>query len=174
MKVNLIYRALLDKSVSCMLSAIELYNKPDFKYREDIFAILAVNAWELLLKSQLFKSNKYSIKSICKTEPLKTKNGTNHKCRTQISKNRCGNAKTLDIISVIGKLNELKVLPKEMVNNIEALIELRDNSIHFLNTANIFKQIQELGFACIKNYMTFIRDWKIEIDPLIEPSLLNI
>ena len=82
MKVNPIYRALLDKSISCMLSAIELYNKPDFKYREDAFAILSVNAWELLLKSQLFKCNKYTFKAICKTEPLKTKAGTNHKRKT--------------------------------------------------------------------------------------------
>ena len=44
MKVNPIYRALLDKSINCMLSAIELYNKHDFKYIGDAFAILAVNA----------------------------------------------------------------------------------------------------------------------------------
>ncbi len=69
-----------------MLSAIELYNKPDFKYREDAFAILAVNAWELLLKSQLFKCHKYSFKSICKTEPLKTKTGTNHKKKLKYHK----------------------------------------------------------------------------------------
>lgn len=92
---------MLDKSINCMLSAIELYNKPDFKYREDAFAILAVNAWELLLKSQLFKCHKYSFKSICKTEPLKTKNGTNHKKKTKISLNRCGNKRTLDIESVV-------------------------------------------------------------------------
>lgn len=164
MKVNPIYRALLDKSISCMLSAIELYNKPDFKYREDAFAILSVNAWELLLKSQLFKCNKYTFKAICKTEPLKTKAGTNHKRKTIISLNRCGNKKTLDIESVVKKLSEAKPLPKEVINNIEALIELRDNAIHFINPESISKQIQELGFACIKNYMTFIDDWNIEID----------
>lgn len=164
MKINPIYRALLDKSINCMLSAIELYNKPDFKYREDAFAILAVNAWELLLKSQLFKCHKYSFKSICKTEPLKTKNGTNHKKKTKISLNRCGNKRTLDIESVVKKLCEEKSLPKEIINNIEALIELRDNAIHFINPENISKQIQELGFACIKNYMTFIDDWSIDID----------
>lgn len=164
MKVNQTYRALLEKSVNCMLSAVELYNKPDFKYREDVFAILAVNAWELLLKSQLFKQNKYLFKAICKTEPIKTKKGTNHKTQTKISINRCGNKKTLDIESVIGKLDKQKTLPRELVNNIEALIELRDNAIHFVNPASISKQIQEIGFACIKNYITFLEDWKIEID----------
>lgn len=164
MKVNPIYKAMLDKSISCMLSAIELYNKPDFKYREDTFAILAVNSWELLLKSQLFKCHKYSIKSICKTEPLKTKKGTDHKTKRKVSLNRCGNKKTLDIESVINMLNKQKTIPKEIINNIEALIELRDNAIHFINMDSISKQIQELGFACIKNYMTFIDDWQIDID----------
>ena len=38
MKVNPIYyRSLLDKSINCVLSAIELYNKPDFEYREDFY-----------------------------------------------------------------------------------------------------------------------------------------
>ena len=48
-KRNHLYVSLIDKSLSSMLSAIELYNKPDFSYREEAFAILAVNAWELLL-----------------------------------------------------------------------------------------------------------------------------
>lgn len=164
MKINHTYRALLDKSICCMLSAIELYNKPDFKYREDTFAILAVNAWELMLKSQLLKVYKYSFKSICKVEPAKTKNGTAHKTRKVIATNRCRNHKTLDIESVIKNLNEKKKLPKELINNIESLIELRDNAIHFVNVDGISKQIQELGFACIKNYMTFIKDWNIDID----------
>ena len=40
---------LVDKSIAAMVSAIEVYNKPDFKYREETFSILAINAWELLL-----------------------------------------------------------------------------------------------------------------------------
>ena len=46
------YQQLYEKSVSAMMSAIEIYNKPDFKYREETFAILAINSWELLLKSK--------------------------------------------------------------------------------------------------------------------------
>lgn len=40
MRVNQTYRSLLDKSVNSMLSAIEIYNKPNFSYREETFAIL--------------------------------------------------------------------------------------------------------------------------------------
>ena len=53
MKKNPIYESLIDKSIGSMLSAIEIYNKPDFKYREETFAILAINSWELLLKARL-------------------------------------------------------------------------------------------------------------------------
>jgi len=38
-----------------MLAAIEVYNKPIFEYREETYAILAVNAWELLLKARILQ-----------------------------------------------------------------------------------------------------------------------
>lgn len=61
-------------------------------------------------------------------------------------------------------LDNKKYLPTNLRDNIEALIELRDNSIHFANMDDISRQIQELGFACIKNYITLIKEKKIEID----------
>ncbi|MBI5328290.1 MAG: hypothetical protein HZB80_08405 [Deltaproteobacteria bacterium] len=52
------HKPFIDKSVSAALSAIEVYNKPDFKYREETFAILMTNYWELLLKAKIIKENK--------------------------------------------------------------------------------------------------------------------
>ena len=46
-----------------MISAIEIYNKPDFKYREETFAILAINSWELLLKEKWLKENNNKVRS---------------------------------------------------------------------------------------------------------------
>jgi hypothetical protein len=40
-------KELLDRAVAVMVAAIEIYNKPDFLYREETFAGLAVNGWEL-------------------------------------------------------------------------------------------------------------------------------
>ena len=40
------------KSVQAAVSAIEIYNKPNFSYREEAFAILMTNAWELLIKAK--------------------------------------------------------------------------------------------------------------------------
>src|SRR5208283_3351467 len=41
---------LVEKAIDAAISAIEVYNKPRFRYREETFAILMLNAWELLLK----------------------------------------------------------------------------------------------------------------------------
>lgn len=64
MRINFTYRSLLDKSVSSLLSAIDIYNKPIFSYREEAFAIFAVNSWEILLKAKLLKVSKYDIRSL--------------------------------------------------------------------------------------------------------------
>ena len=77
MKINKTYRSLLDKSINSMLSAIEIYNKPNFSYREETFAILAVNSWELLLKAYLLKSSSYKMDALYKMEFVKKKNGEN-------------------------------------------------------------------------------------------------
>ena len=52
---------LLQNAEAALISAIEVYNKPTFAYREETFAILALNAWELLIKAKLL--------SVCNNEP---------------------------------------------------------------------------------------------------------
>ena len=48
---------MLAKSQEAFLLAIEIYNKPTIKYRLEGFAFFICNAWELLLKSYLIKTN---------------------------------------------------------------------------------------------------------------------
>lgn len=164
MKINKTYRSLLDKSIASMLSPIELYNKPNFQYREETFAILAVNAWELLLKAIILRQNRYKLRSLYVLKPCINKDGTKSTTRKYVDKNRSGNPKTISIMETLSILDNQKYLPTNLRDNIEALIELRDNSIHFANMDDISRQIQELGFACIKNYITLIKEKKIEID----------
>ncbi len=57
-------RRMLDKSISSMLSSIEIYNKPDFGYREETFSILAMNSWELLLKARILQLEGNKISAI--------------------------------------------------------------------------------------------------------------
>lgn len=164
MKINKTYQSLLDKSINSMLSAIEIYNKPDFKYREETFSILSINAWELLFKARILKLSKYNMNSIYVMENKKKKNGEKSKILTP-KLNRARNPMTISLAESMLRLrkHEDKV-SLNLVKSLFALIELRDNSIHFHNASDISKEIQELGFACIKNYMELIQFWEPRVD----------
>ena len=69
-------KCLAEKSIVAMMSAIEIYNKPDFQYREETFAILAVNAWELLLKARILQLSKNRLSSIIKYERRRNQDGS--------------------------------------------------------------------------------------------------
>jgi hypothetical protein len=136
-------KELLQKSVGACVSAIEIYNKPDFKYREETFSILLINAWELLFKAKLLFDNKNKLQSILDGK----------------KKNRCGNPKTLDVSDVINKLGENNVT-RECRINILSILEIRDNAVHFLNKDILFcKKVQEFGTASLRNYMIMIQKW---------------
>src|SRR5262245_59117100 len=52
------------KSVQAAVAAIEVYNKPNFSYREEAFSLLMVNAWELLLKAKWVLDHGEAIESL--------------------------------------------------------------------------------------------------------------
>lgn len=146
---------LVEKSVAAMLSGIEIYNKPDFKYREEIFSILFVNAWELLLKAKILKDGGEVLSSIQVPEKTKTKTGEKIK-RFFPKKNRSGNPLTIDIYRAIEILN----LPKALKANLEAVVEIRDNSIHFRNEDKFLnKRVQEICTASTKSYLQLLKEW---------------
>ncbi len=88
---------LLDKSVSAMLSAIEAYNKPDHKYREETFSILALNAWELLMKSKLLYEKNNNLRNLYIYEKKELRDGS-RSSRRYIKRNRSGNPLIIGII----------------------------------------------------------------------------
>ena len=53
-----------NKSVQAAVAAIEVYNKPNFSYREEAFALLMSNAWELLLKAKWLLDHGDSVDSL--------------------------------------------------------------------------------------------------------------
>ena len=141
--------ALVQKSVAACVSAIEIYNKPDFKYREETFSILLVNAWELLLKAKLLADSDNDIKVIQVLDS-----------QGKAKVNRSGNSMTLDIRSAANQLAEQKKLDQRCQANIDLLIEIRDNSVHFLNKgADLTNRVQEIGTAGLRNYVTAMQDW---------------
>ena len=155
------YKILLRKSVSSIVSAIEIYNKPNFLYREESFSILATNAWELLLKAKVLKESGNKIAEIYAKDHHTNADGSKSEKR-YIQKNRAGNPKTIGLYKAISKLSteysvNIDILCKE---NIDLLTEIRDNAIHFRNEDKLLsKKVQEIGTANLKNYLAVIEKW---------------
>lgn len=159
----------MGKSISSMLSAIEIYNKPDFKYREEGFIILSINAWELLFKARILKLNKYNKKSIYSLESDNQSQRSlfdkkTSSSRKRVKRNKSGNEITIGIYKCITKLKEKKEIPPNLENNLRLMIEMRDNAVHFYNESIVYKKLQEIGYACVKNFVEIIKKWDFRTD----------
>lgn len=147
---------LVEKSISALISAIEIYNKPDFKYREESFSILLINAWELLLKAKILKDKKNAMSSIYIKEYLDKKNGVKGK-KWRYKLSRSGNIMTKDIMYC---LREVVDIDDKLKSNIDTLIELRDNSTHFYNSSiDFIKTVHEIGSASIYDFIYLLKEW---------------
>jgi hypothetical protein len=144
-----------------MLSAIEIYNKPDFKYREETFSVLCINSWELLLKAKVLNlaSNKLASLYSMELKTLKTGKKSTVK-RPKI--NRSGNPMSINLFEAYRVVQEdygVKI-NKAVNDNLIALTEIRDNSIHFVNDDLLLSlKIQELGSASLQNYLHLVSAW---------------
>lgn len=141
-----LHQRLVDKAVAAITAAVEVYNKPAFAYRAETFAILALNGWELLLKAKVVKDEGNDLKAIRVYQARPTKSGRPSK-KLFLKLNRAGNAQTISLGACIVELEKSPAkLHVEVKNNLEALTEIRDNSVHFV-TANalLARQAQELS-----------------------------
>lgn len=153
------YWQLVDKSIASILSSIEVYNKPDFKYREESFSILLINSWELLLKAKIAKENRGRIECLYVKDNIVNKNGKKLK-RKKTRLNRSGNPMTIGLPKCISVLKQKKLIHPNIEMNINALTEIRDNAIHFcFDNNSICIKINELGTASLKNYFSCINNW---------------
>lgn len=141
-----IYNGLLENSIQAAISSIEIYNKPDFKYREQVFTILNINAWELLLKGKILKDANDDLESLY----ISSAEG---KYKTT----RSGNYLTIDINRAMKQL----ALDQAIIDNLGLLIEIRDTAVHFYETdyAALAYLVYTLGVASLKNYQTLINQW---------------
>jgi hypothetical protein len=155
------YKLLLDKSIASAVSAIEIYNKPDFLYREETFSILMINAWELLLKSKILFETNNKAASIYEFEHHTNKTGKTSK-KVYIKRNRAGNPHTIGLMRALNKLiSDCSIkIDESCMANINLLMEIRDNSVHYRNDHPLLKlRVQEVGTASLKNYLTLIKEW---------------
>lgn len=145
---KLLHQIMLEKSISACISAIEIYNKPNFMHREETFSILMTNAWELLLKAKLVKDGDEEAQAIhifSKDKPVISPSG---------------NPKTISLGTALNRLLSNGSVPHVVGDNIRLLMNIRDDSVHFVcGDLELSTSIQEIGTASLKNYMTLTMNW---------------
>ena len=150
----------VQKAEAALLAAIEVYNKPDFRYREETFAILALAAWELLLKARLLAASGNDPKCLFVYENRAGKKGAPTKKKYR-KRNRCGNYVTLGVGPTIVALEKKGVvLAPGVRKNLDAVTEVRDNAVHYIAAGPLLsKQVFEFGTAAVANFLRLARDW---------------
>jgi hypothetical protein len=154
-------RQILDKSIDAIIAAIEVYNKPSFGYREEAFSILVVNAWELLFKGRILQLDRNRISAIIEYEHRQKADGQISE-KLYRKKNRSGNHLSIGLFKAYTKLisDYGDSIDPIVLKNLEAITEIRDNAIHFLNKDfEIKKKVHEIGTANLKNYLFLVRQW---------------
>jgi len=149
------------KAEAALLAAIELYNKPDFRYREEAFAVLALNAWELLLKAKLLRESNNDPQCLYLYETRQTKQGV-PSTKRYVRRNRTGNNHTIGIGKAIANLEQVKSIKLSPLikANLDGLIEIRDNAVHYVNASpRLAKQVLEIGTASVKNFIELAKAW---------------
>lgn len=143
------------KSIYAAISAIEIYNKPNFAYREEAFSLLMVNAWELLLKAKWLLDHGESVEALYVFED----DGAGHQ-RPKVA--RSGNPMSHSVTYLATKLLEDadSGLEKGCHDNILALIAIRDTAAHFL-TKDVYigRRVLEVGTASLRNYLLLATEW---------------
>jgi hypothetical protein len=151
---------LLKTAEAALISSIEIYNKPAFAYREETFAILALNAWELMLKAELLSLRKNDPRCLYVYFFPNTNAGVPSKKRRS-KRNRSGNIMTIGIDACIVSIEKNGiVVPAAVKANLEALTEIRDNAVHYINASPLLaKQVLEIGTAALRNFIELGKRW---------------
>ncbi|HXS54008.1 MAG TPA: DUF3644 domain-containing protein [Usitatibacter sp.] len=151
----------VEKAEAALIAAVEVFNKPSFRYREETFALLAINAWELLLKAQLLRGAGNDPKIIRMYEPRKTKAGRPSK-KQYLKRNRVGAPLTLSLTACMNALEKdpSTRVQSEIRANLDALMAIRDEAAHYVNASPLLaRQVLEVGTATIKNFVVAAKAW---------------
>ena len=150
------YKALLNNSVSAILAAVEIYNKPRISYRNECFVVLLINSWELMLKAVLSK------KKISIYEPKK---------RNQPQR-------TLSLWQAVDTSKNYfpeQISHKAVIANISSLVDYRDNVIHFYNEKGFETVIYGLAQTSIVNFRDIVKDiFELDIAKEVNINLLPL
>ena len=132
---------------AALLAAIEIYNKPTVEYREQTFALLATNAWEILLKARLVQLGRGKIQTI-----YRRKSGSRHYERDKITNEPI----TISLSQAINRVG----LPREVKANIQGIIETRNRAAHLgLLKPEVQDRILRFGTASVQNFIKLSSKW---------------
>jgi hypothetical protein len=148
---------LAQKAVQAAIAAIEIYNKPNFYFREEAFSLLMTNSWELLLKGKWLADHGEDVTSLYEYD-----NSSTDPTKKKLRVNRCGNPITFGLTYIANKLCEDRNsgLEKPCLDNLLALVEVRDTSAHFLNKDLYFgRRTLEIGTASLQNFLGLVTEW---------------
>ena len=141
------HKRLIDKSIEAFIMGLEVYNKPTIRYRVEGFSFFIVNAWELLLKSEMIKRGM----------SVYYKNNQDRKVSVDVAVR--------------------KIYPDEHTRirlNLEKIIELRNISTHYI-TEDYEQKYVPLFQACVLNYANeLMRFEHIDISERIAPNFLTL
>lgn len=154
-----LHQRFVAKAQAAITAAVEVYNKPAFSYREETFAILALNAWELLAKAKLLKDSDNDVRVIRVYESRETKTGKKSK-KQYLRINAAGNAMTIGFVRSMVRLEESGSMPAEVALNLRALVDIRDNSVHYVTpSAKLAQLAQEIAAASVANFVLLAKRW---------------
>lgn len=140
---------LLEKSKEAFILAIEIYNKPTIKYRVEGFSFFICNAWELMLKSHMIKTQGY--KSIYYSD---------------------NPDRTISLENAIKKVFTNDKDPLRI--NLEKIIELRNISTHFIIEEYEMVYIP-LFQSCVLNFSEKLMDFhNFDITTIIPHNFLTL
>lgn len=138
-------RKLAEHSINSALSAIEIYNKPDFRDREQIFCVLMTVAWEALLKARVVQQNSNRLNS------LYIKDSKGH-----FKRNRNNLPFTIDVYEALRRC----AIDPTAAANISHIVEIRDVVVHLTGESPTLPYLVfTLGTASLRNYVKLLNTW---------------
>ena len=134
-------------ATSAVLAAIEIYNKPTVEYREQTFALLMVNAWEILLKARLVQQAGGKMAAIYRREDSSRRYRRDPQTREPL---------TIGLAEALGRAD----IPREVRGNISGLVEVRNRAAHLGVLAPDARQaVLAFGTASVQNFLKVSSRW---------------
>jgi hypothetical protein len=155
------YVAVVEKSRAACIAAVETYNRAATAYREESFAILMINAWELLLKARIMQENGGKASCLYERQLQRNSKGAMSKVKV-IKRTHSGLPYTIGIDKACNITSGYRKngIDAACIANIEALVEIRNSATHFIvKNPLLNKALTEISLAAVKNYVVAIQKW---------------